>query len=465
MVELTKYLDALKNTKTRTLVLVLGAGILAGSVYLVSNLGGKSDATAQAPSKTVEVPSSIKAIPGNPLPEKYRELQQEENLQRAEEAKKKNASAIPTIIGQTVDAGANAGAAGGAAGKGQNVDDLFGDTSRGGFIGTGLANPQDAQKAAEDERQRRLQEQRDRLAQQAAERDRQKELERLQREAEAAQKAYQQQVQETANQMANYAKGATAGWTGTHNQTYVQGVFGNEAAAKATAAEKGGKEGATTTVATNTTETSKTTTKDTGKSKISKSIVKAGTVYFGVLDTAINSDEPGPVLATIVQGKLKGAKLLGTIELPPNAEKVLIKFNQLSLPGKAESIGINAFAIDPDTARTAMGSDVDHHYLLRYGTLFASSFMEGFGKAISQSGSTVTTFPTGNTQTANPVLSTKQQVEVALGTVGEKFGKQLEPIFNRPITVYVDQGLGVGILFMKDADITPDEDQKQGGKL
>ena len=43
-------------------------------------------------------------------------------------------------------------------------------------------------------------------------------------------------------------------------------------------------------------------------------LIKAGSILFAVLDTAVNSDYPDtPVLATIVDGKYKGAKLLGKL--------------------------------------------------------------------------------------------------------------------------------------------------------
>jgi len=42
-----------------------------------------------------------------------------------------------------------------------------------------------------------------------------------------------------------------------------------------------------------------------------RSFARAGDVSYAVLDTAVNTDEPGPITATIVQGELKGTKILG----------------------------------------------------------------------------------------------------------------------------------------------------------
>lgn len=177
--------------------------------------------------------------------------------------------------------------------------------------------------------------------------------------------------------------------------------------------------------------------------------IKAGTIMFATLDTGINSDEESPILATIVQGKLKGSKLLGQFKRVD--KKVVLSFAVMSVPSLNNSLSVNAVAIDPDTARTAVASDVDSHYLLRYGTLFASSFMSGFGQAVSESGATVVEQSNGNTFIANPATSTQEKGLVALGEVGKQFGKQFGDLARTPPTVKVDAGAGLGILFMADA--------------
>jgi intracellular multiplication protein IcmE len=187
-------------------------------------------------------------------------------------------------------------------------------------------------------------------------------------------------------------------------------------------------------------------------------IIKAGDIIFAVLDTAVNSDEESPILATVVGGNLKGAKLLG--KFTRVEKKVLLSFSTMSVPDIPRSISINTVAIDPDTARTALASDVDSHYLLRYGTLFASSFLSGLGQAISQSGSTVVTEPFGSSIITNPTTSTTQQAVIALGNVGTQYANVLGRNFNTPPTVKVDAGQGLGILFMSDLAL-PARNKKQ----
>lgn len=183
-------------------------------------------------------------------------------------------------------------------------------------------------------------------------------------------------------------------------------------------------------------------------------IIKTGDVVFAVLDTSINSDEPGPILATIVSGRLKGAKLIGSFNLPSNADKMVISFNTMSVPGSPKSVSINAFAIDPNTARTALASSANHHYLMRYGSLFAATFLEGFGNAFQSAGTTITIGGTGTVQQTTIQSgigrSILENAVIGLATLGKNWGQVAQQQFNRPTTVEVCAGTGVGILFTQD---------------
>lgn len=185
-----------------------------------------------------------------------------------------------------------------------------------------------------------------------------------------------------------------------------------------------------------------------------KAIIKTGDIVFAVMDTSVNSDEPGPILATIVSGKLKGTKLIGSFNLPSNASKMVITFNTLSVPGASKTISIAAYAIDPNTARTALSSRTNHHYMMRYGSLFASSFIEGFGNAFQSANTTVTVGGTGggnNITVQNGIgRSTLENAVIGLATVGKSWGQQAQQIFSTPTTVEVYSGTGLGVLFTQD---------------
>ena len=180
-------------------------------------------------------------------------------------------------------------------------------------------------------------------------------------------------------------------------------------------------------------------------------VIKTGDILFAVIDTSVNSDEPGPLLATIVSGKLQGSKLIGSFNLPGKADKMIVTFNTLSIPGEDNTVSISAVAIDPNTARTALSSETDHHYLSRYGSLFASTFLEGFGNAFQSSNTTISIGGTGGTTNTTVQSgigrSTMDNAVIGLATVGKAWGQVAAQNMNRPTTVQLFAGTGVGVLF------------------
>jgi len=246
-----------------------------------------------------------------------------------------------------------------------------------------------------------------------------------------------QEVQQKQTAMSSQANQLMAAWTQLSTQQYVAGEKKEESAS--------GGEGASASGGTS----------GQGAGKAGGQIfIKAGTVYFGIINTAINSDEPGPVMATILNGPYKGGKLLGS--LTNQGKAVLITFNTMSLPQFSKSISIQAVAIDQNTARTALSTETDNHYLLRYGSLFAASFVQGYGQAIMTSGTTTTASigPGGAAvQTSVPPLSPKDKFFAALGNIGTQWGTQMNAVYNTPPTVYVASGTAVGVLFMSDVPV------------
>jgi type F conjugative transfer system protein TrbI len=183
-------------------------------------------------------------------------------------------------------------------------------------------------------------------------------------------------------------------------------------------------------------------------------LAKAGSIVFAVMDTAINSDEPGPILATIVSGRLKGGKVLGELKSSgPKAEKLTLNFSTMNLDAYPDTFSIKAVAVDPETSRTALATDVDHHYLLRYGTLLASSFMTGYSKIITNEGTVNTTATNGGTTTTtSPQLSGKREILAALGDVGKAIGTAFADNVSRANTITIDAGTSIGLLFLGDVN-------------
>lgn len=175
-------------------------------------------------------------------------------------------------------------------------------------------------------------------------------------------------------------------------------------------------------------------------------LIKAGTIIFGVLDTAVDSDYPDtPVMVSIIEGKYKGAKLLGKLSLAQGGDKVSLAFNLMDMDNWTSAKSVNAFAVDPDTARTVMASEVDNHYLERYGAILATSFLQGYSTAITNAGTSTTGI--FGTSTTTPELSPSNKIAVALGQIGTNLSSVAAQKVNMPPTVKVNSGVGLGILF------------------
>jgi polyhydroxyalkanoate synthesis regulator phasin len=182
-------------------------------------------------------------------------------------------------------------------------------------------------------------------------------------------------------------------------------------------------------------------------------LIKGGSVIFGVLDTAINSDYPdSPIMVTIVEGRFKGAKLLGKIVTTKGVtgqmDRVSLNFTMMNDDAWPKSRSVTAYAIDPDTARVVMASSVNYHYLQRYGAMMATSFLQGYAGAITNAGTSTTGI--FGTSTTHPELSPSNKLMVALGQIGQNLGAATQNYINRPPTVRVDSGVSLGILFMTD---------------
>lgn len=182
-------------------------------------------------------------------------------------------------------------------------------------------------------------------------------------------------------------------------------------------------------------------------------LIKAGTILFAVLDTEVNSDYPdSPVMATIVEGKYKGAKLLGklvaTKGVSGQLDRVSLNFTLMNQEDWLKSKTVTAYAIDPDKARTVLASSVNYHYLQRFGAIMATSFIQGYASAVTNAGSSTTGI--FGTSTSHPELSPANKVAVGIGQVGTALSNVTQNYVNIPPTVRVDSGVGLGILFMND---------------
>lgn len=271
----------------------------------------------------------------------------------------------------------------------------------------------------------------------------------LEQKKTQAQQKFQQKIQSRVAGMQSFAQQLMSGWKTTATQSYVGGT-----------AKKDDKDAAAIAGAGKLTADQKQQAANGQESMDSDNapVIKTGDILFAVVDTSVNSDEPGPLLATITNGPLKGSKLIGSFAAgSTNADKLTVNFNALSVPWLTKTVSISAYAIDPNTGRTALSSSTNHHYLERYGALFASTFLEGFGNAFQSADTTITIGGTGgetNTTVQNGInRSLTDNAVIGLATVGKAWGQQAQTNMNTPTTIQIYSGTPVGVLFLQDVSI------------
>nr|WP_272880575.1 DotG/IcmE/VirB10 family protein [Candidatus Synchoanobacter obligatus] len=173
-------------------------------------------------------------------------------------------------------------------------------------------------------------------------------------------------------------------------------------------------------------------------------IVKAGTLMYATLDHAINSEDPAPILATVMNGPLQGATIMG--EFKQEEEKLVLKFNKVNIETEEMSLPIELFAVDVNTARNV---SIDSHFILKYGALFASSFLEGLNEVAGALGTSVST--NGNTTVVKQGSLDKSKVVAAgLGKVGENLVEATQSLQDKKPTIRMKVGSTFGILVMQD---------------
>jgi len=178
-------------------------------------------------------------------------------------------------------------------------------------------------------------------------------------------------------------------------------------------------------------------------------IIPAGEIEYGQLIIEANSDVPGPVLALLVSGPLKGSKLIGSFNV--QNDYLTLNFNTLVLDGV--SYDISAIALDPETSLAGMATEVDHRYLQRILLPAAAAFVEGFAEAVAQTDATSITIDTssgsGTTTTAEENdLDTEEEVALGVKEAGEEVRDIIDEMADDvEVLVKIHAGTPIGVLF------------------
>lgn len=171
-----------------------------------------------------------------------------------------------------------------------------------------------------------------------------------------------------------------------------------------------------------------------------------GQILYGASVLRANSDAPGPVVATVIGGEQSGGRFVGGFTKQGDG-LVLLYTTFTDVEGR--TYPVTAYAVDPETASPSMASDVNNHYISRWGGLIASSFAAGFGSAVSAAGTTSIVSSSGDTiESSAPDYSMSDQAWIATGVIGEKLGEKAEKHFDTPSTVTLKPGVALGILIV-----------------
>lgn len=174
---------------------------------------------------------------------------------------------------------------------------------------------------------------------------------------------------------------------------------------------------------------------------------KTGDILLASNDLALNSDEGGPVLATVISGPLKGSKVIG--KFTRQAERVVVSFGSLTTPD-GETIKMSGVAVDPELNKASIADAVDNHTISRWGGLVSASLLEGFAKSTAMSGQTSYATGLGGAATSMPQYNIMQKGVLAAGNVASKMGQIAMKNFDRAPTVEVyptfKNGVPIGIL-------------------
>lgn len=182
-----------------------------------------------------------------------------------------------------------------------------------------------------------------------------------------------------------------------------------------------------------------------GSDQVENILLPAGTIEYGQILIEANTDAPGPVLAQIFTGPLKGARVLGSFQ--STDDYIMLSFNMIIIDGI--NYPVQAVAIDPDTTLPGVVTEIDRRYFKRIILPMAAEFISGLADAVSQSGTT-SIYIDGNTVAQSTSNKTeREEVASGIGEAGEALSDILDEEADKTKPMLrVASGTPVGILFV-----------------
>lgn len=182
-----------------------------------------------------------------------------------------------------------------------------------------------------------------------------------------------------------------------------------------------------------------------------------GDVVTAINMLHVDTDVPGPVTAQIASGPLTGGLLLGTVAR--QEERALLTFTSLRLPPEYgnHSINISAVSLGVDDLKLGNATDVDRHYILRYGVRPLMTALTAAANALiaHRNSYSTTVLPNGTTITQqNNRMRGRDYAAVGVGSAAEQLAADINQQSINP-TVTVAPNEMIGVLFLSDVTVDP----------
>ena len=181
-----------------------------------------------------------------------------------------------------------------------------------------------------------------------------------------------------------------------------------------------------------------------GKKKTGKVIVPSGAIAYAQLLTEVNSDIEGPVLAHVLSGPFAGARIIGEAKVKSNY--IVLSFSRIVKD--TVSYKMDGIALDENTTLAGQATDINHHYFIRVILPAAAAFVEGYGSALAETGTTVTQIAGGGQATEQPKPDSEESLYAGLREASESVSDMLDEGSSRPITIKIAKGTTMGIFFI-----------------
>lgn len=177
--------------------------------------------------------------------------------------------------------------------------------------------------------------------------------------------------------------------------------------------------------------------------------VPSGSILYGQVVNSVDSDNPGPVVAEIIDAPLEGHKLIGRIAAAGNGSGFAVSFDTLVRPDGA-ALPVAAIALDGLDGSSTVASRTDRRILERYGALFVSTFVSEYARSAGSTGSS-TIIADGSVVSTSAKPSRKESLHAALGSAGAQLAADLAANAPRGPRTVLLAGHPIGILFLETA--------------